>query len=110
LFGLAGVASAVAWVGIIGGYRRAPPSMLAPFEYTALIGAAIAGYYIWGEVPDRGVIIGGTIIISSGLYIVHREVGTAVAGRYLRAFSSGAAASIVRRLKRRKKPAPQDTH
>ena len=103
LFLLAGVASAGAWAGIVGGYRRAPPSMLAPFEYTALIGAAIAGYYIWGEVPDKWVIAGGTIIISSGLFIVYREVGSVMTGRYLRTFTAGGAASIARRFKRRKR-------
>ena len=51
-FVLAGACSAMAWVGIVGGCRRAPPAMLAPFEYTALIGAAAAGYLIWDEVPD----------------------------------------------------------
>jgi drug/metabolite transporter (DMT)-like permease len=101
LFLAAGVASACAWVGIIGGYRRAPPSMLAPFEYTALIGAAIAGYYIWGEVPDKWVITGGAVIIGSGLFIVHREIGHVISGRYLRTFTSGGAASIARRFKRR---------
>ncbi len=103
LFVLAGFASAGAWAGIVGGYRRAPPAMLAPFEYTALIGAAIAGYYIWGEVPDKWVITGGTIIIASGLFIVYREVGSVLTGRYLRTFTAGAAASIARRLIRRKR-------
>ncbi len=102
LFLFAGFASAGAWAGIVGGYRRAPPSMLAPFEYTALIGAAIAGYYIWGEVPDKWVITGGTIIISSGLFIVYREVGSVMTGRYLRTFTAGGAASIARRFRRRK--------
>ena len=98
-FVLAGLASACAWVGIIGGYRRAPPSLLAPFEYTALIGAAIAGYYIWDEVPDKWVVAGGLIIIGSGLFIVYREVGNALSGRYLRAFSSGASAAISKRFR-----------
>lgn len=98
-FVLAGFASACAWIGIIGGYRRAPPSLLAPFEYTALIGAAIAGYYIWDEVPDKWVIAGGLIIIGSGLFIVYREVGNVLSGRYLRAFSSGASAAIIRRFR-----------
>lgn len=101
LFLLAGLASACAWMGIIGGYRRAPPSMLAPFEYTALIGAAIAGYYFWDEVPDQWVIAGGMVIIGSGLFIVHREVGAVITGRYLRAFTSGGAASIARRFKKK---------
>ena len=71
----AGVCSAIAWVGFINGYRRSSPVILAPFEYTALVGGAIAGYLIWGEVPDRWVLAGAAIIISSGLYVVYREVG-----------------------------------
>lgn len=71
----AGVCSAIAWVGFINGYRRSSPAMLAPFEYVALIGGAIAGYLIWDEVPDRWVIVGATTIIASGLYVVYREIG-----------------------------------
>lgn len=101
LFALAGVCSAGAWVGIVGGYRRASPAILAPFEYTALIGAAIAGYWIWGEVPDLFVVLGGAIIIGSGLYVVYREVGGGVLStRYLRAFTAGATAAIARRFAR----------
>ena len=74
LFVLAGACSVIAWIGIIGGYRRASPSLLAPFEYTALIGGAIAGYLIWDEVPDRWVVAGALIIIASGLFVVYREI------------------------------------
>ena len=90
LFVLAGIASACAWIGIVGGYRRAPPVVLAPFEYTALIGAALAGYLIWGEVPDRWVVAGSLVIIGSGLYIVHREVGGGTVARYLRVLTASA--------------------
>ncbi len=102
LFVLAGICSVCAWIGIVGGYRRAPPSLLAPFEYTALIGAALAGYLIWDEVPDRWVITGGTIIIGSGLYIVYREVGHVMTNRYLRVFTASGAAAIARLRRRRK--------
>lgn len=75
LFTAAGTCSVIAWVGYINGYRGSSPAILAPFEYTALIGGAVAGYLIWGEVPDRWVLIGATIIITSGLYVVYREIG-----------------------------------
>ena len=29
--------------------------------------------YIWGDVPDAFIICGGTLVIASGLYILHRE-------------------------------------
>jgi len=101
-FLLAGLCSALAWVGIIGGYRRAPPALLAPFEYTALIGAAAAGYWIWDEVPDKWVITGGLIIIASGLFIVYREVGNVMTNRYLRVFTASGAAALLRRVRRLK--------
>ena len=84
LFVLAGCCSVVAWIGIIGGYRRASPAMLAPFEYTALIGGAIAGYLIWDEVPDRWVVTGAIVIIASGLFVVYREIGAAISAGFSR--------------------------
>jgi drug/metabolite transporter (DMT)-like permease len=100
LFVAAGFCSVIAWVGIIGGYRRAPPVVLAPFEYTALVGAAIAGYLIWDEVPDSWVLTGGTIIIASGIYIIYREIGNVLTNRYLRVFTASGAAAIIKRLKK----------
>jgi len=84
LFLLAGSCSVIAWIGIIGGYRRASPAMLAPFEYTALIGGAIAGYLIWDEVPDRWVVTGAIVIIASGLFVVYREIGAAISAGFSR--------------------------
>jgi len=100
LFVLAGLCSAGAWIGVVGGYRRAPPALLAPLEYTALIGAAAAGYWIWNEVPDRWVVTGALTIIGSGLFIVHREVGQVLTARYLRVFTVIADAIIARRQSR----------
>lgn len=83
LFALAGATSVITWVGIIGAYRRASPALLAPFEYTALIGGAVAGYLIWNEVPDRWVVFGATIIIASGLFVVYREIGGLISLQWL---------------------------
>ena len=71
----AAICSVIAWVGFINGYRRSSPAILAPFEYTALIAGAVAGYLIWDEVPDRYVVVGAITIITSGLYVVYREMG-----------------------------------
>ena len=48
--------------------------MLAPLEYLALVGGAIAGYLIWDEVPDVWVVLGALIIIASGLFVVQRDL------------------------------------
>lgn len=70
----AGVGSVIAWVGFINGYRSAPPALLAPLEYSALIAGAIAGFVFWSEVPDIWVVVGAAVIIGSGMYVVYREI------------------------------------
>jgi drug/metabolite transporter (DMT)-like permease len=75
LFTLAGACSVIAWLGIINGYRRAAPSILAPLEYTTLVGGALAGYLFWDEVPDAWLVAGASIIIASGIFVVYREFG-----------------------------------
>ena len=74
LFLGAGVCSVLAWIGLVNGYRAASPALLAPFEYLALVGGAVAGFLIWDEVPDVWVVVGALIIIASGLFVVYRDV------------------------------------
>ncbi len=100
LFVAAGVCSVLAWIGIVGGYRRASPATLAPFEYTALVAGAIAGFLIWGEVPDRYTVIGALIIAGSGLFVAYREAGSPMAARYMRALTA-TAATLSRRVRLR---------
>ena len=54
-------------------FARAEVSVLAPFEYTALLWAVLIGYLAWGDFPDERTWIGATIIIAAGLYVIHRE-------------------------------------
>lgn len=68
-----GVCSVIAWVGLINGYKSAATALLAPLEYIGLVGGAVAGYLIWSEIPDNGVVIGAAIIITSGIFVMYRE-------------------------------------
>jgi drug/metabolite transporter (DMT)-like permease len=72
LFIAAGASSIGAWVGFVNGYRAVSPASLAPLEYVALVGGAIAGYLIWDEVPDAWVLSGAAIIVASGIFVVYR--------------------------------------
>ena len=54
-------------------FARADVSALAPFEYTALLWATTIGYLVWRDIPTTQVWIGAGIIITCGLYVVHRE-------------------------------------
>jgi drug/metabolite transporter (DMT)-like permease len=63
----------IAQYAVTKAYAIASPSLIAPFEYTALIWSAILGYLVWNDIPDLYAIIGAFLIIASGIYIIHRE-------------------------------------
>lgn len=54
-------------------FRFAPAAVVAPFDYTALLWAALIGWLVWNEIPDFATWIGAAIIIASGLFIIWRE-------------------------------------
>ena len=58
---------------LIQAYKRAPATVIAPFTYMQIVWMVIAGYLVFGDSPDVWTLYGAGIIISSGLYILHRE-------------------------------------
>lgn len=58
---------------LIQAQRRADSPVLAPFLYTQVIWMTLSGYLVFGDVPDRWTVIGGAIVVASGLYLLHRE-------------------------------------
>ncbi|MFN4088169.1 MAG: DMT family transporter [Alphaproteobacteria bacterium] len=68
-----GVVSGGAQLMMTFGYRQAPAAIVAPFDYVALVWAALLGFVIWGDVPTVWVVSGAAIVIASGLYILRRE-------------------------------------
>lgn len=73
MFLVCGVFGGLGIVLINAAYQRAPVAVIVPFEYTALLWAAAAGYVFWGEIPDIYAWCGAAIITSSGLFILYRE-------------------------------------
>lgn len=68
-----GVFSAIAQHLLTEAFRNAPPSVVAPFEYTALLWGVLIDRTVWGVFPTNRVYIGGGIVIASGLYLIWRE-------------------------------------
>ena len=68
-----GFFSAIAQHLLTDAFRLAPPSVVAPFEYTALLWGVGIDRVIWGVFPTSRVYIGGGIVIASGLYLIWRE-------------------------------------
>lgn len=73
LFVAIGVMAGVGHYFLTIAYSQAPAAVIAPFNYLQLVGAAILGYLLFKDVPDMWTWIGAGVIMSSGLYIGHRE-------------------------------------
>lgn len=68
-----GTLGGVAQFLLFEGMKRAPISVIAPFEYSSLIWAFALGFAIWGDVPRSEVFTGAAIILGAGLLIVAGE-------------------------------------
>jgi drug/metabolite transporter (DMT)-like permease len=74
--------AALVLTGLLGGlghliltesYRYAPASVIAPFDYSAILFAFLLGYFMFGEVPTPVVIVGAAIVVVAGLFVLWRE-------------------------------------
>ena len=72
LFGV-GFWAAVSHMCMTYALKFAPSATLAPLHYFEIVTAVILGYLIFGDFPNRLTWVGIAIIVSSGLYIIHRE-------------------------------------
>jgi drug/metabolite transporter (DMT)-like permease len=73
LLSLLGIVAMAAHVCVNRSLKLADASTVIPFQYTLLIWAVVFGYLVFGDIPRPAVIIGGIIIVASGLFIFFRE-------------------------------------
>jgi drug/metabolite transporter (DMT)-like permease len=76
-----GEATALAAIGLLGGagqilmtqsYRYADATVIAAFDYVAMIWASTFGYFLFGETPTARVATGAAIVAAAGVYVVWR--------------------------------------
>jgi S-adenosylmethionine uptake transporter len=48
-------------------------SFTAPFRYTGLLWALLLGWLIFGDWPDNVTLLGGAIVVATGLYTLFRQ-------------------------------------
>jgi drug/metabolite transporter (DMT)-like permease len=70
---LLGVCGAIGQLLLTEAFRSAPPAIVAPFEYTALLWGILIDWTVWSVLPAARVYIGGGIVMASGLYLVWHE-------------------------------------
>ncbi|MGL4237366.1 DMT family transporter [Tabrizicola sp.] len=72
LFGV-GFWAAVSHMCMTYALKFAPSATLAPLHYSEIVTAVALGYLIFGDFPNSMTWAGIAVIVSSGLYIIHRE-------------------------------------
>ncbi len=68
-----GLLAAIAQYLLTEAFRSAPPSVVTPFEYTALLWGAAIDRVVWHVLPSARVCFGGGIVIASGLYLIWHQ-------------------------------------
>lgn len=74
LFLMMGLTSGVGLLCLTHAFQSAPSaSIVAPYHYTQIVWGALLGYFIFHEIPKSEVVIGASLIILSGIYLIHCE-------------------------------------
>lgn len=64
------------WAGqhlITEAFRLAPASVVAPFEYSALVWGVAIDWVVWQVLPGARMLAGSAIVVGAGLYLLYRE-------------------------------------
>lgn len=69
----AGIFGGIAQIFLTESYRHADMSVVAPFEYASLVLSVAIGYFVFRDIPTIEMLIGGAIVVGSGLFIIYRE-------------------------------------
>lgn len=69
----AGISGGLAQNFLTESYRHADLSVVAPFTYSSLVFSIIIGYLAFGDVPTLEMIIGGSILVVAGIFMIYRE-------------------------------------
>ncbi len=73
LFLIVGITGGLGQFFLTSAFSNAPASLIAMFNYTGLLWATLFDIILWKYMPGMSVFIGGAIILSANLYIIHRE-------------------------------------
>jgi drug/metabolite transporter (DMT)-like permease len=68
-----GVTGALGQMWLTDAFRRAPPSVVGPFEYTSILWAFAIDWIFWSAAPSASLVIGACIVIASGIVVILDE-------------------------------------
>jgi drug/metabolite transporter (DMT)-like permease len=73
LIGGVAVTGAIGQWGITEAFKHAPAASVAPLEYSGLAWVIMIDFFVWSVTPAWQTLVGASVIISSGLYLLRFE-------------------------------------
>jgi drug/metabolite transporter (DMT)-like permease len=73
LVAVLGLSGALGQYFIVEAFRRAPASVVAPFDYTALVWGTLLDWLVWQTLPNSRMMAGASVVVATGLYLIYRE-------------------------------------
>ena len=68
-----GIMGGVAQIAMTESFRYADASIIAPFDYTAMIWAVLIGVVFFHEPVSASVLVGSIVVAAAGIFVVWRE-------------------------------------
>jgi drug/metabolite transporter (DMT)-like permease len=68
-----GIAGTLGQLWLTAAFSYAPPSVVGPFEYTAILWAFAIDRVVWSTSPAWTLVIGALVIVGSGIFIIEDE-------------------------------------
>lgn len=68
-----GISGFIGQLAITQAFRSGQASIVAPFEYSALAWGIVLDLLLWQTLPHARTLLGGAIVIASGLYLIRQE-------------------------------------
>ena len=68
-----GITGALGQTWMTDAFRRAPPSVVGPFEYMAILWAFAIDWIFWSATPTLSLILGACIVVASGIVVIVDE-------------------------------------
>jgi drug/metabolite transporter (DMT)-like permease len=71
--GVIALAGSIAQYAVTEAFRHGEASVVAPFEYTALLWGMALDALLWQLLPQPHMLLGATIVIAAGVFLIRRE-------------------------------------
>jgi drug/metabolite transporter (DMT)-like permease len=68
-----GISGTLGQLWITAAFSCAPPSVVGPFEYTALLWAFVIDRVVWTTSPTLSLVVGALFVVGSGIFIIEDE-------------------------------------